>query len=354
MTINEARILTEKKLAGLASQEEIAALQAFINEYPDKEALVEALLPVRELSDIPDQTLPAGMEQRILSNILDPSKQSAAPEPHTAAPVIPLRRLLWRRALRASVAAAVIIAICIAGYQKLTKYTQQPAESWLSLSAPNGMQKSVVLKDGTHVQLNGGSTIRFTENFSAGKREVFLDGEAFFEVSKDSLRPFVVRTSTLSTTVLGTSFSVRSYYAEPIAQIAVSTGKVKVEVQGMEAGGHPTALLTPGRMATYALHDQAGLREQDTNVETIGAWKDHIFYYDRTNLKTILADLQRSYDLHFFVKDPEILDLKYTTTFRNMPVNAILKALERISPVAFNKKDHFIEVSARPSSITHH
>src|SRR5690606_27701037 len=109
--------------------------------------------------------------------------------------------------------------------------TTRPAEivSFEEFTTPPGVKSSITLGDGSKVLLNSGSSLKYVKGFGTDLREVFLVGEAFFEVSRDSIRPFIVRTGEISTTALGTSFNIEAYKDENL-NISLLTGKVAVAV----------------------------------------------------------------------------------------------------------------------------
>jgi ferric-dicitrate binding protein FerR (iron transport regulator) len=301
LTLQEAIAIAKRTIEGKASIDEKEALRTFIERYPDEGMFIEEMFPLTHWKEGPGRPLPAGMEHRLLENIL--GRRSVR------------RPGAIRQLTRIAVAAAILGVCVISGLVLLSKRHAGPAVAlkMMTLSTQYGQVKSVVLEDGTHILLNGGTTLRFPENFTGGIREVFLDGEAFFDVSKDSLRPFVIRSPRVSTTVLGTSFSMRSASKEQVSAIAVATGKVRVEV-----GSSAAAIVTPGQEAVYLSGDGSGIQKKQVNIAGIGAWKDHWFYYEHTTLREILADLERAYGLHFRVADPTVLNYTYNATFKNI------------------------------------
>src|SRR5690606_1488289 len=103
----------------------------------------------------------------------------------------------------------------------------------------------ITLSDGSQVWLNESSTIRYPEHFEKDKREVLLSGEACFDVGPDKKRPFVVKTSKVTTRVLGTSFNVNAYQKEPQTKVTVETGRVAVSLAGDQKEQREVAQLTP-------------------------------------------------------------------------------------------------------------
>jgi ferric-dicitrate binding protein FerR (iron transport regulator) len=368
VNLQQAQLLAKRVLAGEANTEDKAALQQYITDHAQQPELEELLFPIAELTTMPEQALPAGMEERILHRVTDtPTRKGSVRRilhriTGTNTRTGSVRRILHRitgsltrtasmhritghptrtatvrRLLPFAAAAVVLIAICTSAYWLFTATPAPPP--LLSLHTEAGSSKEISLTDGTHIRLNGGTTLRYPTHFSGKSREVYLDGEAFFEVSKDSSHPFIIHSPALTTTVLGTSFNVKTSANEAMSEVAVATGKVRVAVTGQEV------LLTPGEKVHYVTGDPAGMHKDSIAITTIGAWKDRRFYYDRSPLSGILLDLERAYGLHFRVKNPALAACTYSATFKLMSPEEILQTLTLMSQVKFSHKDSLIEVS---------
>lgn len=172
-----------------------------------------------------------------------------------------------------------------------------------TLEVPFGKQTKVVLSDGTQIWINAGSKLTYPSQFGAAKREVSLEGEAFFDVVHQAQRPFVVHTGQLSINVLGTEFNVNTFGAS--FQTALVRGKVRLEA------GTKSMVLLPGELGTY--HDQsAGLSKKESNLREYTAWKDKELYFDNGRLGDIVSRLEREYDLSFSFESPELKNLHFT------------------------------------------
>jgi ferric-dicitrate binding protein FerR (iron transport regulator) len=172
-----------------------------------------------------------------------------------------------------------------------------------TLEVPFGKQTKVVLSDGTQIWINAGSKLTYPSQFGAAKREVSLEGEAFFDVVHQAQRPFVVHTGRLSINVLGTEFNVNTFGAS--FQTALVRGKVRLEA------GTKSMVLLPGELGTY--HDQsAGLSKKESNLREYTAWKDKELYFDNGRLGDIVSRLEREYDLSFSFESPELKNLHFT------------------------------------------
>jgi len=172
--------------------------------------------------------------------------------------------------------------------------------SILEKVAPEGKISSLKFEDGTVVKLFSGSVIRYPVNFSKQYREVYLEGEGFFEVTKDANRPFIVKTNSLQTTALGTSFNIRTYENRNKCDVSLVTGKVKVEMLKKSRETLNEVILEPGEEAVL---EQEGVRKQPFNIEEVISWKDGYIYLENKNIDETLSILERWFKVDFDVKN---------------------------------------------------
>ena len=166
-----------------------------------------------------------------------------------------------------------------------------------TLKIPRGMNQQLTLTDGTKVWLNAESTLEYPETFE-GKpnREVYLKGEAYFEVTKNASQPFRVKTDALETLVLGTSFNVRAYSKED-TQVTLVEGSVKVSDK------HQNELrLQPGEHTDQKLNKTKVEKADDYH-----SWAEGMFYFDNTELVEIMRELGRWYNINIVFTNKEIM-----------------------------------------------
>ena len=166
-----------------------------------------------------------------------------------------------------------------------------------TLKIPRGMNKQLTLTDGTQVWLNAESTLEYPETFE-GKpnREVYLKGEAYFEVTKNASQPFRVKTDALETLVLGTSFNVRAYSKED-TQVTLVEGSVKVSDKLQNE-----LRLQPGEHTDQKLNKTKVEKADDYH-----SWAEGVFYFDNTELVEIMRELGRWYNINIVFTNKEIM-----------------------------------------------
>lgn len=190
-------------------------------------------------------------------------------------------------------------------YQKETAMPEKNEDkiSVNVLEVPYGKQTRVELSDGTVVWINSGSKISYPTRFSASKRELTLEGEAFFQVSHNAERPFVVHVRGLDVRVLGTEFNVNSFGS--VVKTALVKGKVN-----LEAGGHFISLI-PGELGSYG-RENGVLQKMEADLKSYTAWKDGEIYFNNNSLSEIASRLEREYNIHFNFQDESLKNLHFT------------------------------------------
>ncbi|MGE8290917.1 MAG: FecR family protein [Sphingobacterium sp.] len=188
------------------------------------------------------------------------------------------------------------------------------------LDVPYGLQTKVVLADGTKVLVNSGTSLSYPIAFSADKREVYVEGEAYFDVAHDPQKPFVVHCGKVGVKVLGTAFGVNTFGSSVIT--ALVRGKVE-----LQANGH-LQQLAPGNVGKYN-NDTDKLYISDDDVRDWVAWKDHVLYFDDINLGEIAERLKRLYDYRFIFDDAELKELRFTIDItQTEDIQTVLKYLK--------------------------
>lgn len=161
-----------------------------------------------------------------------------------------------------------------------------------TLIVPYGRRAKITMEDGTEVWLNAGSRMVYPVAFDGKNREVFLEGEAYFDVTQRAGHPFFVYTSQLKTAVLGTAFNISAYADDAEQTVVLIQGSVKVHANI----GASEQLLTPGYKAGYSVIDH-NVSKEHVNTLMYTAWKDGRLLFDRAPLQHILKKLSRYFNI---------------------------------------------------------
>ena len=202
---------------------------------------------------------------------------------------------------------------------------------------PNGARLQLTLSDGSQVWLNAGTKFRYPEKFKRGNREVYLEGEAYFEVARDTKHPFIIHSGELMTTVLGTSFNIQAYSNEPNLEIAVITGKVSVEKESAEKSKQKLMLL-PNQKAVLSKENQELSRQEFLNAEKYLAWKEGRLIADNLAVSEILQMLNRTYDAAIEVETEALGKCHVTAEFEALPLERVLDFLCAILNTTYSQK----------------
>jgi transmembrane sensor len=186
-----------------------------------------------------------------------------------------------------------------------------------------GRKSTIFLPDGTVVNLNAASSIRYRENFSDSARVVYLDGEAFFDVASDTLRPFVVLSDNLSITALGTSFNVNSYSESGKVAVSLATGKVVVE----EINKLEKIVLEPGQQVQYNKVTNQMVKVDGYSMKAVYGWKDGIIHFRSAGFSEVISRLELWYGVEFVINKQSPLPWSYTGEFKNQSLKSVLESL---------------------------
>lgn len=202
--------------------------------------------------------------------------------------------------------------------------------SWNTVATPRGGQYQLSLPDGSRAWLNAASSLRFPVSFSGEKRVVKLEGEAYFEIApssgKNGKRPFIVEVNGMEVEVLGTHFNIMSYVDEPDTKTTLIEGSVKV------SNGSSVTILKPGQQAlTTTGNTTTGIRVNNgADVTEAIAWKDGIFQFNNADLKTVMRDIARWYNVDISYEG-QLPEKRFTGRMsRNMNASEVLSGIEFI------------------------
>jgi transmembrane sensor len=205
--------------------------------------------------------------------------------------------------------------------------------SWFYFTRMRDMQRvlakdtqvEVVLEDGTKVVLNRDSRLRYGRTFDPGERKVYLSGEAWFDVVRDTARPFLIDAGEAMVRVLGTSFNVNAYRKNPTVEITVESGLVAMSSKKDE---QDQIVMKAGSGGLYhkSLNTLKLIPTSDPNSIS---WKTRELFFQETSLREVADLLNRVYDVNIVIVNPELASCPLTVTFRDQSLEAILHVLEQ-------------------------
>jgi transmembrane sensor len=204
--------------------------------------------------------------------------------------------------------------------------------------APKGQRLTFILPDSSTVILNSGSEIKYSSDFGT-QRDLWLKGEAFFKVTKNSNSPFIVHTNDFNVKVLGTEFNVNS---TTINQ-TVSLAKGKVNIVLKESKDEIN--LIPNEELVWNAKTKAVIKRNFDVIKTL-AWKDNILLLDDVKIEDALPKINQFYGVNFIIKDSAIAKQRIKGAFKNQTIDEFITSLEFISDVSVTKTiENNIEIS---------
>jgi ferric-dicitrate binding protein FerR (iron transport regulator) len=204
-----------------------------------------------------------------------------------------------------------------------------------------GQKTRIFLPDGSTVILNSSSKLVYPSGFTNDKREVFLSGEAFFDVTKDSLRPFFVRTEEITARVLGTSFNVRAYPDDMEETIALVTGKVLVSGKRINKD---SVLLLPGESAKLMRGTEI-ITKGTFDFEEEILWKDGILCFKDEPFNDVISQLERWYGVNITIANHPEKDLIVNGRFENEYLDNVLQSMAFTAHFDFQIEGSNINIS---------
>ena len=183
-----------------------------------------------------------------------------------------------------------------------------------------GEHAKIMLSDGTKIWLNAGSNLRYPAKFKGDTREVYLTGEAFFDVAKDKKHPFIIHTDKMDTKVLGTSFNVQAYPDQTTQEVSVLTGRVNVKSTVTEENVY----VTPGQKVVFKSQSNKLKAFTDIPVNSISLWRKNIIVFEDAPLPEVIATINRNYNVTIEIGNKNLNNLKISAYFKELPVNEVV------------------------------
>jgi len=239
------------------------------------------------------------------------------------------------------------------------------------INVPKGSKSEVILPDGTQVNLNAGSSLSYNGDFGLSSREVFLEGEAYFDVETNDRMAFIVNASGLKIKALGTVFNVKAYPEEESVTTTLVEGIVKIEGEGVDY------TMTPRQKITYVKAEgkqMIPLKEKSekdiktvdkgkkhdlvrspqvrvaSNVDTyeLTAWKDGRLVFNAEKLSTLAVLVERKFNVSIDIESEELQDYRFTGTFYKETLEQILDIINLSAPIKYEIREGIVKISLDP------
>lgn len=325
MTDQRFTELLGKQLAGEISADESVELKSILADNPVLKNEHDVLQSYFETETVEENIDP--VFERIKAQIKVPDQPVLTVKKHKSYGI-------WLKI--AAVLAIALAAVLV--YNRETIFSTQPA--LLNVQTRAAEVKTIALADGSTVKINSGSSLKYPAKFNADTREVYLSGEAFFEVHKDAAHPFIVHTSQVAVKVLGTEFDVKAYANDAFTETTLIRGKVSVSLKN---NADQTFILKPndkftlsngkGNISQLTLFSGSGA---DKIIET--AWLNHELIFKNNRFDEVAKLFERWYGVKVNFKENDLKTVEFTAHFGKESLSEALNVLKLIENFNYSVK----------------
>lgn len=230
----------------------------------------------------------------------------------------------------------------------LSKNSKADESKMNEVVIPYGKKSQLILEDGTKVWLNAGSRMAFPTKFTGKKREVFLEGEAYFEVAHNQNLPFVVNTGEIAIKVLGTRFNLSAYKSDQLTETVLLEGKVTVSERSVLGFLTSETILSPNQKASYDRNNRSITVKNEPDADLVIAWTEGWFKFSQQNMTDVLNKLQRYYNVQFvFDREFPTTDLISGKLDLKESVESVMIALADVANIQFRIDDGKIYIGKK-------
>lgn len=197
---------------------------------------------------------------------------------------------------------------------------------------PKGKRSRILLEDGTQVWVNANSKLEYNDNFlNSTTREVTLIGEAYFDVTPDASRPFIVHVQGVDIRVLGTSFNVKGYDGESQVEATLVHGKISMAGRGDE----DQVTLAANQRAVFLTENKKLLVENNVETDTYTSWRKGVLIFEDQPLYEILPVLERTFNVTIHTEDSSTLDCRFTAKIKNKSLQEVLELFRTSDTIGY-------------------
>lgn len=217
---------------------------------------------------------------------------------------------------------------------------------------PFGKKSQLTLEDGTKVWLNAGSRMAFPTKFKGNKREVFLEGEGYFEVAHNLKLPFYVYTNEIAVKVLGTKFNISAYKSDKLIEAVLIEGSVAINERSALGFMKSESVLIPNQKASYNRNERSLVVKEEPNVDDAIAWIEGWFKFHRQTINDVMNKLERYYNVQFeFNSKFPAEDLITGKLYLNDSIEQVMMALDVVGKLQYRIDGNKIYVGKKISQI---
>ncbi|RHJ92106.1 FecR family protein [Parabacteroides bouchesdurhonensis] len=232
--------------------------------------------------------------------------------------------------------AATLLLMLATGLSIYFHTVQKMTMPDMIVAVEKGQKANVTLPDGSKVWVNSDSKLTYGSRFNSAERVLRLEGEAYFEVTPDKERPFIVETNNISVRALGTSFDVKNYADEDHISTVLMTGKVEVK------SDKDCIILEPNEKVTFNKATGHMRKSSVENAVGYANWKFNILSFNAETFENIAHTLERYYNTQIAFESEPLKKYRFTGSIGNTSLESVLQILSLTSPLSYEVKDSLI------------
>lgn len=300
----------------------------FVTDFPSKkDDIEEAILILKSIESIEDNEVSTEKLNLIWENILTDKNN--------------VRPLVFRNLLKY---AAIFIFAFILGFGVFKTYqgNNQYSSIYNEIKVPYGERSEITLYDGTKVWLNSGTSLKFPLVFNEHKRNVIVDGEAFFDVAKNEKQPFIVDAGSMEIEVVGTRFNICAYADDQEHYATLEKGKI---IAKNILSGEKIEMY-PGDNATLNLKTKS-IKKQSVNTDLYTSWKDNLLRFEDAEFAEVVKKMERWYDVKIILDETIDTNRPYTMTIKTESLREMLNLLSYTAPIKYEIKENKVFINKR-------
>lgn len=274
----------------------------------------------------------------------------------------------------AKYSAILIIAMLIGGLISYYLFKRQPAfqKFYTEIEAPLGSKTKTILPDGSFICLNAGSKISYTEQYNVNDREINLEGEGYFKVTKNRYLPFVVNAKDLKIVAVGTEFNIKAYKGEDIIETTLIEGKIAIQSIVANNEKDKEIFLEPNQKAIYLaknrelnIEDIKSLKQENNidaieptrdgiyilkelDIESNIAWTENKLIIKSETLESIAVKLERKYDVSIQFCSTELKNFRFSGTLLDETLQQVLDAITLSAPIIYTIEGKTVTIKEDP------
>lgn len=321
--------LLSRYLDNECTRQEMDELLDHIARHPEDERLRDAL---QKAWDSEDPIVRIG--DRFIGE-----RQRSMPSPVAGGKAVDARAFAWRVA-----ACILVLAVGFSGFffwqrQRGESLTADASVHAKAVTTSNGEHRLTVLPDGSKIWINNNSKVSYERSFNDKTREVILEGEAYFDIASDPRRPFIIRTGTVSTIVLGTAFNIRAFPNENTVTVTVARGTVRVQDEN-----NKSEIITANQQLTVDLRS-THVEEHVVNAVAATQWVKEDLILHEVTFGEVEEMLEERYSVDIQFDNERLKKCRFTSTFfQNASLDEVITAICLVNGASYDTSGNVITI----------